>query len=118
MACFRESQPYLDVSVRHSNVVRICLQVLRSGHDSKLYGPFVAEGLVGPFSDGSDLFHGGNSVVGNEHLVDTNQLAATVVSASRTQQLTEVMTVCPSLSFTKSFTRPASATPRWLPPIK
>lgn len=67
------SQPYLNVSIGHSNIVGICLQVFRSSHDSKLYGPFVAERLVSPFSDGSNLFHGGNAVIGNKYLVDTSQ---------------------------------------------
>ena len=64
-----KSNPYLDVLIRHSYVVGVCIQILRCCHHGELYGPLVAKGFVGPFSHRADLFHGSNSVVGDEDLV-------------------------------------------------
>jgi hypothetical protein len=59
---------YLNILIRHPNVVRICLQILRSGHHCELDCPLVAEGFVGPFPHGSDLLDRGNTVVRDENL--------------------------------------------------
>lgn len=63
-----ESCTYLNVFVCHSDVVCVCSQILRSGHDSELNSALVAKGLVRPSTDGSDLFDGGDTVVCNEDL--------------------------------------------------
>lgn len=59
---------YLDILVRHTNVVCIGLQILWCRHNSELYGSLVSERLVRPFSYASDFFDRRNSVVGNEDL--------------------------------------------------
>ncbi len=57
-----------DIVVGHANVVGICLQILGGGHDGEVDGTLVAKRLVSPFSDGSDLLDGGDTVVGNQYL--------------------------------------------------
>lgn len=56
--------------VCHSNVICVCTEILRGGHDGELDGPLVAECFVGPFSNGTNLLDGGNTVVGNQDLRD------------------------------------------------
>lgn len=51
----------------------IGFEVLRGHHDHKADGPLVAEHLVGPPADGAHALHGGNSVVGDEHLQGTGR---------------------------------------------
>jgi hypothetical protein len=62
------STGYLDVPIRHPDVLRIDPQILRGGHDGKLDRAFVPKGLIGPFPDRTYLFDGGNTVVGDEDL--------------------------------------------------
>lgn len=57
-----------DVVVSHADVVGVGLQILWGGHDGEVDGALVAKRLIRPFSDGSDLLDGGNTVVGNENL--------------------------------------------------
>lgn len=59
---------YLDVVVGHPNVVRVGLQIFGCGHDGKLYRPLIAKCFVRPLTDGSDLFHSSNAVVGDQDL--------------------------------------------------
>ena len=59
---------YLNVLIRHSNVVCVCLQIFWSGHHSELDGTLVAECLVGPFSYRSNLLDGCDTVVGDQDL--------------------------------------------------
>lgn len=59
---------YLYVLIRHANVICIGCEILRRCHDGKLNGPFVSEGLIGPFSYGSDFFHRRDAIVCDEHL--------------------------------------------------
>ena len=59
---------YLDVLICHTNVVCVCLQILRCGHDSKLDRPLVTKCLVRPLPNGAYLLDGGDTIVGNEHL--------------------------------------------------
>ena len=72
---------YLDVLVRHSNVVCICLQIFWSGHHRELNRSFVSEGLVGPFSDRSDLLDGSNTVVRDQDLHTIMSAAAGFTNA-------------------------------------
>lgn len=65
---------YLDVLIRHPNVIRIGVQIFRSCHHRELDGTLVAKRFVGPFSYGTDFFNGGNTVVGNENLRGTTAL--------------------------------------------
>lgn len=58
----------LNVVVGHTDVICVGLQIFGGGHDGELDSPLVAERLVRPFSDRSDLFDGRNTVVGNEDL--------------------------------------------------
>lgn len=58
----------LDVVVCHSNVICVGLQIFGSGHDSEVNGPLVAECLVSPFSNRSNLLDGGDTVVGDQNL--------------------------------------------------
>lgn len=44
------------------------LEVLWGYHDYEPDGPLISEHLIGPPSDGTHAFHGGNTVVGDEHL--------------------------------------------------
>lgn len=44
------------------------LEVLWRYHDYKPDGPLISEHLIGPPADGAHAFHGGNTVVGDEHL--------------------------------------------------
>lgn len=46
----------------------IGLQVLWGHHDYKPDGPLVAEHLIGPPADGAHALHGGDAIVGDEHL--------------------------------------------------
>lgn len=46
------------------------VQILRSSHDSELDCPLVTKLLVRPLADGSNLFDGGDTVVGDEDLCD------------------------------------------------
>ena len=63
---------HLNILISHSNVIRICSEVFWRSHHSKLDGPLVAEGFVGPFSDRSYLFHSCDTVVGYEDLDESD----------------------------------------------
>jgi len=69
------SAGYLDVLIRHPDVVCICLQILWGGHDGELYGPLIAKGLVCPFSYRPDLLDCCNTIVGNQNLAFRGGLA-------------------------------------------
>lgn len=58
----------LNILIRHSDVVCVRTQILGGCHDGELYGPFVPEGLVCPFSHGPDFLDGCDTIVGNEDL--------------------------------------------------
>ena len=59
---------YLNILIRHPDVVCIRLQILRCGHNSKLYSPFVTKRLKRPFPNTSNLLDRGDSIVGDEDL--------------------------------------------------
>lgn len=59
---------HLHILICHSDVVCVGLQIFGCRHNSELNRPLVAEGLVRPFPDGSDLLDGSNSVVRNQYL--------------------------------------------------
>lgn len=59
---------HLNVLIRHTNVVRIGVEILRCCHHRKLNSPFISKGLICPFSYRSDFFHRGNAIVRNKHL--------------------------------------------------
>lgn len=63
------------VMISHADIIGIGLQILRRGHDGEMDCPLIAEGLVCPFPDRADLLDGGNTVVGNKHLVRNPLLA-------------------------------------------
>jgi hypothetical protein len=69
---------YLNVLIRHADVVGICRQIFRRSHDCKLDGSFVTERLVCPLSHRADLFDRGNAIVGNQ---DLQILSVSVVHA-------------------------------------
>jgi len=56
---------YLDILICHPDVVRIGSQIFWRRHDGELDRPFIAEGLVCPFSYGSDFLDSRNTVVGD-----------------------------------------------------
>lgn len=58
----------LHILICHSDVVGVGLQIFGCRHDSELNRPLVAEGLVRPFPDGSDLLDSCNSIVRNQNL--------------------------------------------------
>src|SRR6266404_7323585 len=49
------------VSVRHTNVFRVDLEILRSGHYREFNSAIIAKGFVAPLSDGPNLLHSGNT---------------------------------------------------------
>lgn len=59
---------YLDVLIRHADVLCVGLEILRRGHDGELNRPLIAKRLVCPFPHRADLFDGGDTVVRNENL--------------------------------------------------
>jgi hypothetical protein len=59
---------HFDESISHPNVLCVDSQIFRCRHDGELYGSLVAERLVRPFSNGSDLLDSGDTVVGDEDL--------------------------------------------------
>jgi hypothetical protein len=58
-----------NISISHPDVLGVNSQILGRGHDGEFYCTFGTESLVGPFSDGSNLLDGGNTVVCNQDLV-------------------------------------------------
>jgi hypothetical protein len=62
---------YLNILIRHSDVISVGGQIFWRSHHSELDGSLVAKGLVCPFSHGSDLFDSRNTVVRNEDLERT-----------------------------------------------
>lgn len=44
------------------------LEVLWCNHDYEADGPLISEHLIGPPADGAHAFHGGDAIVGDEHL--------------------------------------------------
>lgn len=64
----RLATAYLHILIGHTNVIGVCPQILRCGHDRELNGPFVAECLVGPFPNRPNLLDSCDTIVGNEHL--------------------------------------------------
>lgn len=121
---------HLNVVISHSDVVCIGLQVFGGSHHCELDGALVAECLVSPFSNGSNLLDGSNTVVGNQNLFMMLKSASresvcpqpepvlSDASARVGQLLTFVMTVCPLFAATKSFTFESFAFSTLLPPIK
>ena len=59
---------HLNILIGHSNVIRVCTEIFWRSHHSKLDGPLVAKGFVGPFPDGSYLLHSCDTVVGYKDL--------------------------------------------------
>lgn len=59
---------HLHILICHSDVVCVGLQIFGCRHDSELNRPLIAESLVRPFPDGSDLLDGRNSIVRNQYL--------------------------------------------------
>lgn len=116
---------HLNILIRHTNVIRVRLQIFRSGHDRKLDCPLIAKCLVCPFPHGADLLDCRNTVVGNEDLVIVKisllplrhqrpirgkfPVGALLLLADL---LTFVMTVCPPWAATKSLTFPGGAASR------
>jgi hypothetical protein len=82
--------------ISHTNVIRVGGQILWCCHHRELNGPFFSEGLVCPFSDRSDLFHRGDTVICNEHLDFTLSggilLPAVHLSPHRSNNRVTVMT--------------------------
>jgi hypothetical protein len=64
------STRHLDVTIGHSDVFGVDSEILRRSHDGKFDGSLIPKSLVAPFPDGTDLFYGSNTVVGNEDLVE------------------------------------------------
>lgn len=64
----RVSMAYLHISVGHTYIIRIGLEVLGRCHDRKLDCPLIAKSLISPFSYRSDLFHSCDAIVCNKHL--------------------------------------------------
>ena len=62
------SSLYLNILIRHSDVISIGGQIFWRCHHSELNGSLVSESLVCPFSHRSDLFDSRNTVVRNENL--------------------------------------------------
>ena len=56
------------ISVGHPDVFGIDTQILWSGHDGELDRTLGTKGLVGPFSNRSNLLDSGNTVVCDEDL--------------------------------------------------
>jgi hypothetical protein len=73
---------HLDILVRHADVLGVGLQILGRGHDGELDGPLIAKCLVCPLPHGADLLDCRNTVVCNEHLQGTVELAAEFPVAS------------------------------------
>lgn len=46
----------------------VCFQVFGGHHDHESDGPFVAEHLVGPATDGAHALDGRYAVIGDQHL--------------------------------------------------
>jgi hypothetical protein len=108
-------------------------QVFGSSHDSELDGTLVAELLVAPLSDRSDLLDGCDTVVGDEDLWEPG-----VIGAQRQLWFSEsferegqrrkagrkegkrralLITLCPPCDLTKSATLDGGAVSRSLPPM-
>ena len=58
------------------------MQIFRCCHDCELNGTLIAKNLVGPFSDGTDLFDSSNTVVGNEDLEQNRASASQYLNFS------------------------------------
>jgi len=86
-ACSLYGKTYLNILVRHPDVISIGSQVLRSGHDSELNGALVAKRLVGPSSDRSDLLDCGDTVVCNENLEKTTLVSSVRFSVALFRRL-------------------------------
>lgn len=82
---------YLNILISHTNIIGVCLQIFRSGHDCELNGTLVTERLVGPFSHGTDFLDCGNTIVGNEDLDLERQCCSRAGESVIGVQLTEVM---------------------------
>jgi len=63
------STRHFNVSIGHSDVLGIDPQILRSSHDRELDGSLIPKRLVRPLSDRTNLFHSGDTVVGNKDLL-------------------------------------------------
>ena len=59
---------YLDILVRHPNVVRVSRQIFWRGHDCELDGLLISKSLVCPSPHRSDLLDGCDTIVGDENL--------------------------------------------------
>ena len=116
----------LNILVRHTDVISICLQIFRCGHDGELNRPFIAKSLVCPFPDRADLLDRCDTIVGDEDLYTQEHQTLAYpssdfkiqpkVAAERAR--TFVMTVWPPCACTKSLTLLCGATPKWFPPMK
>jgi hypothetical protein len=58
--------------ISHADVVGVRRQIFWRCHHCELNGTLVAKGLVGPFSDGSDLLDSRDTVVGDKDLKARN----------------------------------------------
>lgn len=115
------SSRHFDVMISHSDIVGVGCQIFGCSHDGELNSPLVAEGLVCPFPDGTDLFDGGDTIVGNQDLgrSDVSMSVFRPRPCCPVQRsLTFVMTVCPSWAATKSFILDGDAFSSRLPPMK
>ena len=107
---------YLNILIRHSDVISIGGQILWRSHHRELDGSLVSEGLVCPFSHRSNLFDGRNTVVRNENLESV--LLANIPRFVSFLLLTDVMTECPSPCATNSLTALEGAALNLFPPMK
>lgn len=55
----------LNILVGHPDVVCVCSQILRRGHDGELDCALISERLVRPLAYGTDLFDCSNTIVRN-----------------------------------------------------
>jgi hypothetical protein len=62
------STRHLDVSIGHPDVLGVNPQIFRGSHDREFDGSLIPKRLVGPFSDRTNLFYSGDTVVGDEDL--------------------------------------------------
>lgn len=78
---------YLNVLIRHANVISICFQIFWCGHDGELDSALVGEGLVRPLPYGSDHLHRGDTVVRDEYLTTRSALACGAMRSKKRRLL-------------------------------
>lgn len=113
---FQLTSTHLNILIRHPNIIRIRLQILRRRHHRKLYRPLIPKRLVRPLPNTTDLLNRRNTVVRNQHLSPPISPISTPTKEREGQ--TEVITVCPSFAATKSLTILGGAFSRRFPPMK